>query len=358
MAAIPIALFALTVCQAPALSGVEISILTEGAGRVDWSHANNRIVFDALGTEDRFYDLYLIEPDGSGRMCLTCDVNEFPDLPHHHMGQPAWHPSGRFLVFQAEKKRHLRRPLHRRFMTPGIGLLNDLWLLDLETKQVTLLWEVPNKLGRGVLHPHFSEDGTRLSWSELIQQGTRAEHMEFGDWRLMLGDIDVYSALPTLTNVQDITPGTPGFYENHGFSPDGGKVLFTSNLRELRPFQTDIYTLDLETSELVQLTTDGYNEHAHFHPSGSHIVWMHDSALRRSGTDLWIMRSDGSEKQQVTFMNDPNHPHYSGTPMVMADFAWNGAGTEVVVYASRVGQRKKGRRPSTALIVRFPDVLP
>ena len=37
--------------------------------------------------------------------CVTCG---HPDLPGRHTGQPAWHPSGRWLVVQAEKRRHAK----------------------------------------------------------------------------------------------------------------------------------------------------------------------------------------------------------------------------------------------------------
>jgi len=33
-----------------------------------------------------------------------------------------------------------------------------------------------------------------------------------------------------LTAPRKFEPGIPAFYENHGFSPDGSRLLFSSNL--------------------------------------------------------------------------------------------------------------------------------
>jgi Tol biopolymer transport system component len=74
-----------------------IRTVTPSGGRLDWSPAN-LVVFDRLGS-DEYYDVYLMEADGSKERCLTCDAAGLP--PGHH-GNPAWHPSGDYIVFQSQ----------------------------------------------------------------------------------------------------------------------------------------------------------------------------------------------------------------------------------------------------------------
>ena len=309
-----------------------ISVLKEGGARVDWSHSgNNLIAFDKKG-EDGFFDVYTIKPDGSGETCLTCD---HPDLPNRHMGQPAWHPSGRYIVFQAEKKSH-KRALMSTATTPGVGVHNDLWLLDVETRRAQLLWEVPTGKRRqrfGVLHPHFSHDGKRLSWSEMYEPSSlRGKGREFGYWKLKVADFSLPQGKPSLSNIREFEPMGPAFYENHGFSPDGGTLVFTSNAGENKRFSNQIYTMDLQDGTILKLTESGYNEHALFSPDGRYLIWITNTGNENKGTDYWIMRPDGSQKTRVTHFNVPGHPHYAGERAVVADASWSPDGTKIAAY--------------------------
>src|SRR6476660_2009790 len=71
-------------------------------GQVDWSPSENLIAYDAPGL-DGHYQLHIMAPDGTGDRCLTCG---HPCLTRVHHGAPAWHPSGRYIVFLAEKPNH------------------------------------------------------------------------------------------------------------------------------------------------------------------------------------------------------------------------------------------------------------
>ena len=49
---------------------------------------------------DGYFDIWTMRPDAAGQRCLTCQAGP---LPQRHIGNPAWHPSGAFIVFQAQK---------------------------------------------------------------------------------------------------------------------------------------------------------------------------------------------------------------------------------------------------------------
>ncbi len=271
--------------------------------------------------------------------CVSCG---FPGLPNRHVGQPAWDPTGRYLVVQAEKQEHVK--IRFAFvLNPGAGVLNDLWLLDLEKKQSYPLRVVKDEAGQGTLHPHFSEDGKKLSWSEMYDKAGFKKGKELGYWKLMVADFVFAGGKPHLENIRSFTPGGDGFHENHGFSPDGTKLIYTSNAESKR-FSNDIFVMDLATGRETRLTDGGHNEHAIFSPDGKHIVWMSNKDNGNHGTDYWIMNADGSGKKRITFFNQKGNPEYVGERMIVADLTWSPDGKSIAAYC-RVG---KGMVPSKA----------
>jgi Tol biopolymer transport system component len=167
--------------RAPQPASVKVTLLQENGGRVSWSHAKNLIAFDAKG-RDGYADVYTIRPDGSDKRCLTCDKQEVPQL---HDGNPEWHPSGEYIVFQAQDP-ELKLPaglLTNYLASPGIGINNNVWVtnadgfsgvpqgkyyydfeiytLDLATKQLTRLTENDE----WDEHAHYSPNGKTIVWA-------------------------------------------------------------------------------------------------------------------------------------------------------------------------------------------------
>jgi Tol biopolymer transport system component len=324
----------------PASRVTSITTLRESGGRVDWSHANDLIAFDAMG-EDGYYDVYTMKPDGSDETCLTCGTEGL--IPQRHIGNPAWHPSGGYIVFQAEKETH--RGLSAS-ATPGFGLYSDLWLVSRDGQQFVKLTDMPDTDDSGVLHPHFSPDGKRLSWSEMVEKpDLLVKGKEFGYWKLKIADISIDEAGAVLSDVREYQPGGPAFYENHGFSPDGAALIFSSN--SARPGSalrnTDIFSLDLATEVVTQLTERDYNEHAHFSPDGARIVWMTDADNDGRGTDYWLMDADGSGKERLTYFNQPGCPESATERLTAADSSWGPDGKHIVAYVSTDLIRQIGR---------------
>jgi len=83
-----------------------ITTIKEYGKSMDWSHTKDMIAFGKRG-KDGYYDVCIMNSDGSGEICLTCDKEE---CPQKHNGNPAWHPSGDYIVFTAEKKKCLMIP--------------------------------------------------------------------------------------------------------------------------------------------------------------------------------------------------------------------------------------------------------
>jgi Tol biopolymer transport system component len=306
-----------------------VTTLKPQAGRVDWSPSNGRIAFDRAGS-DEFFDVWVMAADGSGEVCLTC---ERAALPQRHNGNPAWHPSGNFIVFQSE----VASSRNAFTGNPGRGVNNVLWATDPAGRSFYQLTQLSTTdEASGVLHPHFSRSGTQLSWSELYEPaGVFEPGMLAGHWRLVIADFVVGGdGRPSVRNVRRFRQ-QEGFYENHGFSPDGSRLLFSSNLAQsgvLASINNDIFVADLGSSAFTRLTTDGYNEHGQFAPSGRKIVWMTNTDNPNRGTDLWVMNPDGSAKERLTYFNQAGCPEYAGGGSVAADNSPNAAGDRIVVY--------------------------
>lgn len=322
-----------------------ISVLTNDGGHLSWSKKLNKIAFDRLG-RDGYFDLWVMNPDGTGQKNLTAD---HPLLPNRHIGQPAWHPAGQLIVIQAQKA-HVPRYADTR-CTPGAGALNDLWIITADGKRAWKIHEVSGEVSKdagGVLHPHFSHDGTKLFWAERLRSNGRP----FGEWILRIADFrfDQYRG-PQLGEIRDYNPGgRSSFFESHNFSPDDHHVLFTGT----QDGPLEIYEMTVNSGESRRLTHHTqrvWDEHAHYSPDGQQIVWMSSKNLRfevkpfNLQTDFWKMDRNGAHKQRLTWFHAPNHPHFLDREFaVAADFDWSPDGSQLaaLVITNRPETRKRG----------------
>ncbi|HEY6161669.1 MAG TPA: hypothetical protein VI112_10610 [Bacteroidia bacterium] len=307
-------------------------------GRVDWC-VDGTIAFDKQGG-DGFYDVYTVSGNGSDQKCLTRGVG----LPQKHNGQPAWHPSGNWVVFQSEKEEHKGGS---QFSTPGRGVYCDLWLTDRNGYRFYKLTDLPADPNQGVLHAHFSYDGKKLSWSQMYKKADlKSKGDAMGCWKLMVADFgfDEKNA-PCLRNVKEYIPGDSVFYENHGFSPDGRYLLFTSNFdKHVSPLGGNkLYRLDLSTGKAELLAGEGYNEHACYSPDGKYIVWGSNRENKNRGMDYWIMKADGSDKQRLTYFNQPGYMESSRKRLLAVDMSFSADGKELLAYVQDKVMKDAGR---------------
>jgi len=311
---------------------------------VDWLHSENRVA-TARPLWDAYYDLLVFDPDDpAAESYLTHGA---PGAPQKHNGNPAWHPSGDHIVFTAENEDVVIEEAD--FVAiPGKGVNCNLWLAAADGSsfhQLTAHATAYDGSAPAVIHPQFSPDGGKVLWAERV--GPLAGSL-WGEWTLKVADIVIDNSGAHLDNVQTHAPGEQhAFYESHDFDATGRRVLFTGNLAEgQREVGMDIYQLDLQTGELLQLTDSwsDWDEHAHYSPDGSRIAWMSSTELdlefpEQMGphewpdylrTELWVMNADGSDKQRLTWFNDPDHPHYRAERVVVSDTTWGPHGDRLL----------------------------
>jgi Tol biopolymer transport system component len=266
-----------------------------------WNAATNRVAFmqpDAT----RYYRVFTMRPDGSDRQALTTDRE---GLPSKHQGAAYWHPSGRYLMFVAQKQNWTGWTMFGipdYGALPGFGRHDDLWLITADGSQSWQLTSEANTADQGVLIPVFAPDGKRVAWSSR-QPG--------GKYSLRVADF-VESPEPHLENIKSYQPGGAAYYETGSFTSDSNSLTYASDQDTHSFWRSQIYRLDLASGQSTRLTTgNDYNEHptVAVTPRGDWIVYMSTKGVNRYpghlllGTDWYAMRSDGSESKRLTTMN-------------------------------------------------------
>ena len=298
-------------CKKQGVNGVAtttVSMYRDHGLDVDWDHSGtNRIAYSAKG-DDGYYDIHTANPDGSNDSCLTCLL--FP-LSEKHIAVPSWHPGGNWLLMTVEKPVHAGSSFDA---LPGLGSYTDIWIMNRAATKTYKLFETVNDNDHGVILPRFSHDGKKILWTDRkAAANILVPTQTAGYWTIKVADFSFCASdsIPSISNIQTIEPMSNYFYEGYGFSNDDHRIIFCSNLNKPSFFDENIYTIDISGSNMSQLTTSDYNEHAWFTPDGNQIVWM-TNAQASSGTDWWMMNSDGSNKRRLTYFNEPSNPQYAG----------------------------------------------
>ena len=289
---------------------IKISVFKPQGGGVSWSPDGKRICYDMKGPgEEHYYEIHTANPDGSLDTCISC-INK--DLPHKETGSPHYHPSGKYIIFVSEKPVHDGSHVTA---IPGFGGYSDIWIMTHDGKRAWKVFETRNDINDGIIAPKFSHDGKHVVWVERTKSPHPLVQKEFfGLWVITTGDFVVdESGNPKLVNIKTFNPGGEAFYESYGYSPDDKRIIFCSNYNVRYWWSCGIYTIDTVTGKDVhQLTSTDYNEHATYTPDGKHILWMNNTCADKQGTDWWIMNTDGTKKQRLTYFNESSYPDYDG----------------------------------------------
>jgi len=173
----------------------------------------------------------MIDEENGGRMNISPSVS----------------PNGEYFIFLSEK---------------NIFSL-DLFLANAKTGKII------KKLSTRTRHSHldaldaFESSGT---WSPDSKKYAFVIYSK-GKNKLAIADIDKARVMDDF-----FIPDMPSF-NDIDWSPDGKTILFTG----LRDGQSDLYTIDLETKQVTQLTQDYFAQiQPNWSPDGSHIVFVTD----------------------------------------------------------------------------------
>ncbi|MDD5570648.1 MAG: T9SS type A sorting domain-containing protein [Bacteroidales bacterium] len=293
-----------------------------------WSPYDSTLVGYAL-IKNGYYQAYLanVGPNNTrvNERCFSCSNSS---LPGKSVSGPVFDPLGRYLLFAVEMANHPGTPGNS---IPGIGSYNDLYVVTTNGNKTYKLTNMPNTGISAIIFPSFSPNGKEIMWAQMTDAVNGADcvlpigKLCFGGWAVKIAAfVDDTVNGPYLANIRTITPGgIPAFNEPYGWSPNGSKIIFASDYNQVWVWADQIYSMDTLGNNIQQLTTTGgsvgwpYCEHAFSSPDGQHIVWMTNregtSGSSKGGDDWWIMNSDGSSQQRLTYFNDTLSSYWTGT---------------------------------------------
>jgi Tol biopolymer transport system component len=315
----------LAVVLYPSLSFAPVAtpFLANG-GRVSWYKgpaAHDLIAFDAVvDAKTLSSEVYTINPDRTDPVCVTCNA----PFAKGFVGQADWHPDGEHLVIQVENE----NSAHIMYNHTAWGIDNDLWVIRRDGTGAERIWATPR--GHAALHPHFSNDGTKLMFAERVPLETGPQN-PWDNWRIRIADVDLsQQGSMKLHNVDTITPNGRGFYETHEFAP-GGRIVYSHTPGGLG-YVDDVYSVNLDGSDPVNLlnSPDSWDEFGYISPLNGAIAFISSRFDPDSGsaatlrTELYVALPGGTP-QRVTFYNRTDEDKF-----IVKDLDWDRTGTRIV----------------------------
>lgn len=352
----------------------DVERVMAGGGRVDAARQGDWIAFDMVGPDGR-YDVYLLRlSQGEGNhVCFTCDLipssfhepntflNDKPSFIN-----PAWHPSGDYLVIAVQSSSKRRNMNALKLATPHRGLGGELWVFTRDGKDFYQITQVTDN-GRLAIDPHFSHEADALVWSERFTN----RRGPWGEWVLRVTEFRIGRGVPRLGKSRIYRPGlAQGHYRGlalaHAFTPDDGGLYVSAIPAASLPERRDLLRIDLETEKVERLTStpdedDGF---ALAVPSSDFLVWTTDrnlgarTASRQlpARSEVWLRSTSGTTQERLTFFNDPASDHYVGEALV-DDLSWTAEGDGLLVHVLHVSDDEVAALEETIFLIRFGPEL-
>ena len=203
------------------------------------------------------FDLFLFMFEGSRLIRLTDNIG--------NVLSPSFSPDGSRILFA---NRAAEGP-------------TSLWTIDTTGENADLLYAAPNT----IVAADWSPTGERIAFAMAVDQPEAYE--------VFVMDADG-------TDVRQLTRGLPGIGGSLDWSPDGRSLLIYAGLQG----DKNIFLIDVGAQTAIQLTNGGNNAASSFSPDGQ---WIAFNSLRNNDqADIFIMRPDGSNVQQVTNNPEPD----------------------------------------------------
>ncbi len=305
---------------------VEMTLIQSSGARPKWLLDGSQFVFDRRNL-DGHYDLYTSDKTGQ----IIASLTENKPINQRHNGNGIYRYSGDYIVFISQEMEHFLSYLSPYGQVPlgepGVGLFNNLWATN--GWNFWQLTDVPIKqsVDDGVpaiatVNPRFAPDNSTLIWTERYEPGG---NNAWGKWRLKAGDFLTGVSGPMLQNERVLFTPSVGTYVTAMEVLTPELLLVAGNLDGQHEYGMDLYLLHTAIGPVINLTNtpDVWEEGACIAPSGK-IVYMTNQDSRYPldfdrdwvgqpvERDYWIMNLDGSNKERLTYFNDPTAPEYQG----------------------------------------------
>jgi hypothetical protein len=292
-----------------AVSVQSVSLWKQNASPIAWSANPDLVYYNAVGP-DGMYEGYSANPDGSNSTCVTCAEPSFPLVgASTQRGVSDVSHDGQYMLLEVESPNHIGLP-GESISEPGKGAYNNVWLASTNGSQE---WQLTNvtAAGSGVIGTmwaRFSPSGNQVVFDEMYAPSVG----NLGYWQIVVANIVWNSGVPSLADQTVIDPSPNHFMEPYGFSPDGSKIIFASDIDQPSWMDSQIWEINTDGTDLTRLSPEApygmftdYNEFAFYQPSGAGIIYGSTDDSQTLGIDYWLMNPDGSNPQRLTFFNEP-----------------------------------------------------
>ncbi|HEY0748006.1 MAG TPA: hypothetical protein VGD63_15005 [Steroidobacteraceae bacterium] len=274
-----------------------------------WNEATRTLAYGRPGRNGH-YATYLNDAAGSQERAI-----QYAAWPaSRHQFPVAWHPGGRYLMMTVEKSTH---PGSSVSAIPGYGAFSDYWLVTADGSRAWPMTDQPKDFDHAITHAAFSPDGSRFVWTERIGAPRLSLNLLAGSYRFNVSRF-VDGETPHLSETRSFVPGgQPQGGEVESMAADNRTIAFYSTYRSHNLIASRLYTMDIESGTIRELTQESFAQAPRFTPSGRHIVYMTGAqadvfSFSLQGADWWMMNVDGTRKQRLTFMNKRDHPQSEG----------------------------------------------
>jgi dipeptidyl aminopeptidase/acylaminoacyl peptidase len=213
----------------------QLTISDQRQGAPAWSPDGKWIAYQSDDDGDEQWDIFLVSPK-TGQVVNVTNTRQISEE------QPAWSPDGRYLAYAVKPK------------TSSVYEIDIYDTLLRETKHLTT-GTAADKLNSG---PIWSRDGKRIAYTQQQAKGT--------DSNIFVAEVG--SGTATL-----LTPHEgEQLYAANDFSPDGSKLLVTSNAAN---GYDNAGLIDIESKKITWLTKDKWEiSGGNFSPDGKRVLWM------------------------------------------------------------------------------------
>lgn len=297
-----------------------------------------RMSYDIMSDRPR-RNLWLINSDGTNNRPLRSEAKNF--------GSPRWSPDGTRLAYVSAAE--------------GSPQLYVRWMDSGQTALLTNLTQGPDSIT-------WSPDGKSIAFTQFVTAdkkplATPPPRPDGAQWAPPVKVVDsmIYRAdgagwlEPGYTHVFIVSAegGSPrqltdGEFNDDGplsFTPDGKKIVFSANRgadRELNPRNSEVFTVDIATQELTQLTKrGGPDDNPVVSPDGRKIAYLgyDDRFQGYQVTHLYVMDADGSNSRVVAgnFDRDIENPRWSSDSRGLY-FAYDERGVKKIGYVTLDGK--------------------